>query len=66
MRPSPTDMNPVPSHNNRFIADWAKVVEAEAYIMKDVPGWKAGANVYNNGKWYPPCTSTMPGSAPYS
>eukprot|EP00238_Polyblepharides_amylifera_P015885 CAMPEP_0196585018 /NCGR_PEP_ID=MMETSP1081-20130531/49338_1 /TAXON_ID=36882 /ORGANISM="Pyramimonas amylifera, Strain CCMP720" /LENGTH=134 /DNA_ID=CAMNT_0041906425 /DNA_START=134 /DNA_END=538 /DNA_ORIENTATION=- len=32
----------------------------EAEIMKNTPGWKVGMNVYNNGKWYPPCTSTMP------
>lgn len=25
----------------------------EAEVMKDVPGWKVGAGVYNNGKWMP-------------
>ena len=26
----------------------------EALIMKDVPGWEVGKNVYNSPKWLPP------------
>jgi NADH dehydrogenase (ubiquinone) 1 alpha subcomplex subunit 13 len=29
-------------------------VEAEAEIMKNVPGWQAGDSVYNTDRWVPP------------
>lgn len=39
---------------------WVKAKEAavarEAEIMKDVPGWKAGENVYHGDRWMPPAT----------
>ncbi|CAN6895847.1 unnamed protein product [Brassica oleracea] len=28
-------------------------------VMKDVPGWKVGENVYNSGRWMPPATGEL-------
>lgn len=41
----------------RFIQASQKAKELETEIMKEVPGWKAGASVYHNKKiWIrPPC-----------
>merc|ERR1712216_35170 len=52
--------------DRRFLEYRKGLLEAEETIMKGVKGWKAGDNVYNNGKRYPPVTSTLPGSTPYS
>lgn len=43
----------------RFVKEWKKYLEEEARIMKDVPGWKVGENVYHSGKWMPPATGEM-------
>lgn len=44
---------------SRFVKNWKKALEDEARIMKDVPGWKVGENVYNSGKWMPPATGQL-------
>lgn len=44
---------------SRFVTNWKKALEEEARIMKDVPGWKVGENVYNSGKWMPPATGEL-------
>ncbi|KAF2314096.1 hypothetical protein GH714_022191 [Hevea brasiliensis] len=36
-----------------------EVLQYEAEVMKDVPGWKVGENVYNSGKWMPPATGEL-------
>jgi NADH dehydrogenase (ubiquinone) 1 alpha subcomplex subunit 13 len=41
------------------VKEWKKYLEEEARIMKDVPGWKVGENVYNSGKWMPPATGEL-------
>ncbi|KAG8369740.1 hypothetical protein BUALT_Bualt14G0045200 [Buddleja alternifolia] len=33
--------------DERFVKEWKKYLEEEARIMKDVPGWKVGDNVYH-------------------
>ncbi|XP_039116788.1 NADH dehydrogenase [ubiquinone] 1 alpha subcomplex subunit 13-B [Dioscorea cayenensis subsp. rotundata] len=45
--------------DERFVKEWKKYLEEEARIMKDVPGWKVGENVYNSGKWMPPATGEL-------
>ncbi|KAJ0966500.1 hypothetical protein J5N97_023417 [Dioscorea zingiberensis] len=45
--------------DERFVGEWKKYLEEEARIMKDVPGWKVGENVYNSGKWMPPATGEL-------
>merc|ERR1712070_921435 len=43
--------------DRRWVAAKAAATAMEAEIMKDVPGWKAGASVYSEGcKWVPPAT----------
>lgn len=44
---------------NRFVSEWKKYLEYEADVMKDVPGWKVGENVYNSGRWMPPATGEL-------
>ncbi|KAJ8357726.1 hypothetical protein SKAU_G00205200 [Synaphobranchus kaupii] len=34
-------------------------LEEEAKIMKDVPGWKVGENVFNTDRWVPPITEEL-------
>mmetsp|Transcript_10366 Transcript_10366/g.12129 ORF Transcript_10366/g.12129 Transcript_10366/m.12129 type:complete len:155 (-) Transcript_10366:145-609(-) len=36
-------------------------LKLEASVMKDVPGWEVGKNVYHSGKWYPPYWNDLPG-----
>lgn len=43
----------------RFVKEWKKYLEYEAEVMKDVPGWKVGENVYNSGKWMPPASGEL-------
>ncbi|XP_027170495.1 NADH dehydrogenase [ubiquinone] 1 alpha subcomplex subunit 13-B [Coffea eugenioides] len=45
--------------DERFVEEWKKYLEEEARIMKDVPGWKVGENVYNSGRWMPPATGEL-------
>ncbi|ERN18784.1 NADH dehydrogenase [ubiquinone] 1 alpha subcomplex subunit 13-B isoform X1 [Amborella trichopoda] len=45
--------------DERFVKEWKKVLEEEARIMKNVPGWKVGESVYNSGKWMPPATGEL-------
>ncbi|KAK3009607.1 hypothetical protein RJ639_014692 [Escallonia herrerae] len=45
--------------DERFVVEWKKYLEEEARIMKDVPGWKVGENVYNSGRWMPPATGEL-------
>ncbi|XVF29195.1 hypothetical protein REPUB_Repub15cG0099400 [Reevesia pubescens] len=45
--------------DERFVKEWKKYLEYEAEVMKDVPGWKVGENVYNSGKWMPPATGEL-------
>ncbi|BDA50653.1 NADH dehydrogenase [ubiquinone] 1 alpha subcomplex subunit [Coccomyxa sp. Obi] len=40
--------------DRRWVQAKKQAVENEAKIMKDVPGWKAGQNVYLTGRWVPP------------
>lgn len=44
---------------HRFVKEWNKYLEYEAEVMKDVPGWKVGENVYNSGRWMPPATGEL-------
>ncbi|KAF2576819.1 hypothetical protein F2Q68_00001332 [Brassica cretica] len=44
---------------NRFVSEWKKYLDYEADVMKDVPGWKVGENVYNSGRWMPPATGEL-------
>lgn len=50
---------PIVSLVSRFAKEWKKYLEEEARIMKDVPGWKVGENVYNSGRWMPPATGEL-------
>ncbi|XP_005999477.1 NADH dehydrogenase [ubiquinone] 1 alpha subcomplex subunit 13 [Latimeria chalumnae] len=34
-------------------------LEEEAKIMKDVPGWKVGENLYHTDRWVPPMTDEL-------
>lgn len=43
----------------RFVYEWKKYLEYEAEVMKDVPGWKVGENVYHSGRWMPPATGEL-------
>ncbi|RID49013.1 hypothetical protein BRARA_I05482 [Brassica rapa] len=43
----------------RFVSEWKKYLDYEADVMKDVPGWKVGENVYNSGRWMPPATGEL-------
>ncbi|MBA0725153.1 hypothetical protein Golax_021758 [Gossypium laxum] len=45
--------------DERFVKEWKKYLEYEAEVMKDVPGWKVGENVYNSGRWMPPATGEL-------
>ncbi|XP_010413900.1 PREDICTED: NADH dehydrogenase [ubiquinone] 1 alpha subcomplex subunit 13-B [Camelina sativa] len=45
--------------DERFVSEWKKYLEYEADVMKDVPGWKVGENVYNSGRWMPPATGEL-------
>ncbi|KAL2469558.1 NADH dehydrogenase [ubiquinone] 1 alpha subcomplex subunit 13-B [Abeliophyllum distichum] len=45
--------------DERFVKEWKKYLEEEAKIMKDVPGWKVGENVYHSGRWMPPATGEL-------
>ena len=44
---------------HRFVKEWNKYLEEEARIMKNVPGWKVGENVYHSGRWMPPATGEL-------
>ena len=33
------------------------ILQKEAEVMKDVPGWQVGKNPYNSGKWAPRAVS---------
>lgn len=44
---------------NRFVSEWNKYLDYEADVMKDVPGWKVGKNVYNSARWMPPATDEL-------
>ncbi|MQL74697.1 hypothetical protein Taro_007060 [Colocasia esculenta] len=48
-----------PCSKLKRMKEWKKYLEEEARIMKDVPGWKVGENVYNSGKWMPPATGEL-------
>ena len=37
----------------KYVVAKKEQVEAEAKLMHNVPSWKAGASVYNSGKWMP-------------
>eukprot|EP00049_Salpingoeca_infusionum_P004095 m.74793 g.74793 ORF g.74793 m.74793 type:complete len:122 (+) comp12413_c0_seq1:226-591(+) len=41
-------------NDRRYIKRSAELLEAEALIMKDVPGWKVGERVYNTDRFIPP------------
>lgn len=43
----------------RFVQEWKKYLEYEAEVMKDVPGWKVGENVYHSGRWIPPAIGEL-------
>lgn len=43
----------------RFVQEWKKYLEYETEVMKDVPGWKVGENVYHSGRWMPPATGEL-------
>eukprot|EP01018_Ginkgo_biloba_P030194 Gb_04416 [translate_table: standard] len=45
--------------DERFVKEWKKALDEEAEIMKNVPGWKVGENVYNSGRWMPPATGQL-------
>uniref|UniRef100_A0A3P6AGY8 NADH dehydrogenase [ubiquinone] 1 alpha subcomplex subunit 13 n=2 Tax=Brassica TaxID=3705 RepID=A0A3P6AGY8_BRAOL len=45
--------------DERFVSEWNKYLDYEADVMKDVPGWKVGENVYNSGRWMPPATGEL-------
>ncbi|KAK9180179.1 hypothetical protein WN943_029386 [Citrus x changshan-huyou] len=45
--------------DERFVKEWKKYLEYEAEVMKDVPGWKVGENVYNSGRWMPPASGEL-------
>ncbi|KAF3947862.1 hypothetical protein CMV_026070 [Castanea mollissima] len=45
--------------DERFVKEWKKYLEYEAAVMKDVPGWKVGENVYHSGRWVPPSTGEL-------
>ncbi|KAF3499775.1 hypothetical protein F2Q69_00041703 [Brassica cretica] len=45
--------------DERFVSKWKKYLDYEADVMKDVPGWKVGENVYNSGRWIPPATGEL-------
>ncbi|KAF2615628.1 hypothetical protein F2Q70_00008289 [Brassica cretica] len=45
--------------DERFVSEWKKYLDYEADVMKDVPGWKVGENVYNSGRWMPPATGEL-------
>mmetsp|Transcript_15730 Transcript_15730/g.44016 ORF Transcript_15730/g.44016 Transcript_15730/m.44016 type:complete len:144 (-) Transcript_15730:197-628(-) len=40
--------------DRRYLAERKALLEKEAEIMKDVPGWKVGASVINSTRWLPP------------
>ncbi|KAK9824121.1 hypothetical protein WJX72_007907 [[Myrmecia] bisecta] len=40
--------------DRRWIRHRDEVLEREAEIMKDVPGWKVGESVYHGKRWMPP------------
>mmetsp|Transcript_14500 Transcript_14500/g.24576 ORF Transcript_14500/g.24576 Transcript_14500/m.24576 type:complete len:146 (-) Transcript_14500:323-760(-) len=52
--------------DRRYVEYMETTNKAEASIMGKTPNWKVNENVYNNGKWYPPVCSTLPGSTPFS
>lgn len=43
----------------RFAQERKKQLEEEAKVMKDVPGWVVGKNVYNSGRWMPPSNGKL-------
>mmetsp|Transcript_34842 Transcript_34842/g.85313 ORF Transcript_34842/g.85313 Transcript_34842/m.85313 type:complete len:146 (-) Transcript_34842:79-516(-) len=49
--------------DRRYVAAKARDDKWEAHIMRNVPGWEVGKNVYNTC-WMPPGLSTRPGLAP--
>lgn len=46
--------------DRRYCAAHARDVRLEELIMSHVPGWTAGASVYNSGRWMPPALSMRP------
>lgn len=42
--------------DRRYVEAKKAALSREAEIMKDVPGWKVGENVYNGDRWMPPAT----------
>lgn len=36
-----------------------KLLEEEAKVMANVPGWKVGENVYNSGRWMAPSSGKL-------
>lgn len=40
--------------DRRYVENIEIAKEKEALIMKDVPGWKVGENVYSGKRWMPP------------
>ena len=42
--------------DRRYVEAKKAALTREAEIMKDVPGWKVGENVYNGDRWMPPAT----------
>jgi len=43
----------------RFVREKNKLLEEEAKVMANVPGWKVGENVYNSGRWMPPSSGKL-------
>jgi NADH dehydrogenase (ubiquinone) 1 alpha subcomplex subunit 13 len=43
----------------RFVRERNKLLEEEAKVMANVPGWKVGENVYNSGRWMPPSSGKL-------
>lgn len=43
----------------RFVREKNKLLEEEAKVMANVPGWKVGENVYNSGRWMAPSSGKL-------
>eukprot|EP00897_Mesotaenium_endlicherianum_P001550 jgi/Mesen1/1422/ME001303S00477 len=43
----------------RYVSERRKALEEEKQIMKGVPNWEVGANVYNSGRWMPPADGKL-------
>merc|ERR1712046_196435 len=42
--------------DRRYVKAKEAAIAREAEIMKGVPGWKVGENVYHGDRWMPPAT----------